>query len=526
MFEGMMEQGRRSRAGRSARVLLIGLFLAAAACSPAGRSSGGVAAVPIGPSDTAETLRLKAASVRPSARQLAWQAREFEAFVHFGMNTFTDREWGTGREAPALFQPTAFDPDQWMAAFKAAGVKCVILTAKHHDGFCLWPSRYTDHSVARSPWLGGKGDVVRAVSEACRRAGLKFGVYLSPWDRHEKTYGDSARYNEYYENQLRELLTGYGEISEVWFDGACGEGPNGRCQVYDWPGYWRVVRACQPNAVISIMGPDVRWVGNEGGQGRPSEWSVVPVTGTGDMPDEKRPGGIAGLIAETADLGSLEAIKAAARTGGRLIWYPAQTDVSIRPGWFSHPAENDKVKPLDVLLDIWYSSVGANTQLLLNVPPDATGLLADEDVRRLGEFGAALNRIFGRNLAAGARAAAAGSSTRGHGPELVLDGDPATFWQPDGERREYRLELALPAAAVFDTVMFRENIGLGQAIESFIVEARSPEGVWRELARATTVGNKRLLEFARTTADRIRLRITASRAVPAVSEFGLYLRRP
>jgi len=218
----------------------------------------------------------KAVRVRPSMRQLAWQEMEFYAFIHFGMNTFTDREWGLGNESPELFNPTEFNAAQWVEACVSAGMKGLILTCKHHDGFCLWPSKFTEHSVKNSPWKDGKGDVVKEVSDACRKAGIKFGIYLSPWDRHEKTYGDSEKYNIFFMNQLRELLTSYGEIFCVWLDGACGEGPNGRKQVYDWEGYYRLIRELQPNAVISVCGPDVRWCGNESGHCRKSEWSVVP----------------------------------------------------------------------------------------------------------------------------------------------------------------------------------------------------------------------------------------------------------
>ncbi|MFR3225861.1 MAG: alpha-L-fucosidase, partial [Blautia massiliensis (ex Durand et al. 2017)] len=218
----------------------------------------------------------RAASVTPSPRQLRWQELEFYGFIHFGMNTFTGREWGDGTASPALFDPQDLDPDQWAQAAAAAGMRGLILTCKHHDGFCLWPSRYTDYTVAASPWQGGKGDVVRQTAEACRRAGIRFGVYLSPWDRHEATYGSGEAYNRFYLNQLTELLTGYGELFCVWLDGACGEGPDGRVQHYDWQGWYDAVRRCQPGAVICVSGPDVRWCGNEAGHTRPAEWSVVP----------------------------------------------------------------------------------------------------------------------------------------------------------------------------------------------------------------------------------------------------------
>jgi alpha-L-fucosidase len=469
--------------------------------------------------DTINELEFKAAGVVPAARQLAWQALEFQAFFHFGVNTFTDREWGTGAEDPKIFNPTDFYAGQWIAAVKAAGIRGVIVTAKHHDGFCLWPSRFTEHSVKNSPWRGGKGDVVREVADACRRAGLKFGVYLSPWDRHEPSYGDSPRYNEHFKNQLRELLTGYGEIAEVWFDGACGEGPNGKRQIYDWEGYWKLIRDLQPGAVISIMGPDVRWVGNEAGTGRESEWSVVPVIGFDDRPAEMNPGGIAHLDAQARDLGSFGRIAEAARLGGRLIWYPAQVDVSIRPGWFYHAAEDDKVKPLDQLLDIYYASVGGNAQLLLNIPPDRRGRLHENDVRRLKELGDALRATFGVNLAATAKPRTSLEVVDGRIKEAQRDrlvyGDSVS---------EFAHEYDLGGEKTFNTAMIKEPIKNGQKIESFALDAWDG-GAWREIAKGTTVGWKKLLRFPVVQTTKVRLRILKARAEPGLPEFGLFLGR-
>jgi alpha-L-fucosidase len=474
------------------------------------------AGVRIFPTDTVAQLVEKAARVVPSERQLAWQALEFQAFVHFGMDTFTDREWGLGTEDPKLFNPSDFDAGQWAEAVKAAGVRGMIVTAKHHDGFCLWPSRFTAHSVKASPWKNGQGDVVREVAEACRKAGLKFGVYLSPWDRHEPSYGDSPRYNEHFKNQLRELLTGYGEISEVWFDGACAEGPNGKRQVYDWDGYWTLIRELQPGAVISIMGPDVRWIGNEAGVNRESEWSVIPVARADDRPAEKDPGGIAGLNAMAPDLGSLKVIAETAKKGGRLIWYPAQVDVSIRPGWFYHAAEDMKVKSLEQLLDIYYGAVGGNAQLLLNIPPDTRGRIHENDVRRLKELGDRLRATFAVNLAAGA--------TVSSSFKLWADG----FTEADRARLAYNdiLELSheygLRSAKVFNVAMIKEDIRHGQLIEAFALD--SWDGTeWKEIARGTTVGWKKLLRFPRVEAAKVRLRILKARALVAPPDFGLFL---
>jgi len=482
--------------------------------------------VDISPADTTSRLAEKAARVVPSSRQVSWQALEFQAFVHFGMNTFTDREWGLGTEDPKLFNPTDFDAAQWIEAVKAAGMKGVIVTAKHHDGLCLWPSRYTEHSVKNSPWKGGHGDVVGEVAAACRKAGLKFGVYLSPWDRHEPSYGDSQRYNEHFKNQLRELLTGYGEISEVWFDGACAEGPNGKRQVYDWAGYWGLIRELQPGAAISIMGPDARWIGNEAGVTRESEWSVIPVARMDSLPDEKDPGGIAGLDAMAEDLGSLKAIETVAKKGGRLIWYPGQVDVSIRPGWFYHAAEDMKVKTLDHLLEIYYTSVGGNAQLLLNIPPDKRGRIHENDARRLKEMGDALRATFAVNLAAGAAAAAAPERKAGGAfpAAMTLDGDPSTGWEPDDGVTDAAIVYEFGGPRTFNVAKVQENIQKGQRIESFALDAWDGKG-WKEVARGTTIGWKRLLRFPTLTASKARLRILGSRLEPTVSEFGLYLDR-
>jgi alpha-L-fucosidase len=474
--------------------------------------------VEIGPNDTIAELLEKAARVVPSERQLRWQALEFQAFVHFGMNTFTDREWGEGTEDPKLFNPTDLDANQWVEAVQAAGIRGLIVTAKHHDGFCLWPSRFTEHSVKSSPWKGGHGDVVGEVAEACRNGGLKFGVYLSPWDRHEPTYGDSPRYNEHFKNQLRELLTNYGEISEVWFDGACGEGPNGKRQVYDWAGYFKLIRELQPGAVISIMGPDARWIGNEAGVTRESEWSVIPVVGFDDLPDETNPGGIAHLDAQAKDLGSFGRIAEVARLGGRLLWYPGQVDVSIRPGWFYHAAEDDKVKTLDQLLDIYYTSVGGNAQLLLNIPPDKRGRIHEADARRLKELGDRLRATFADNLAAKATASMSYVMRAVHeiglAPAAGYEGEPG-----------HVLECDLKGPKVFNVAMLMEGLREGQRIESFAFDIWDGKE-WKETAKGTTVGWKKLLRFPTVESSKVRVRLLRTRGgnfLWTPDRFGLFL---
>lgn len=451
--------------------------------------------VTIQPGETPDQIAEKASNVTPSARQLEWQRLEFNAFIHFGMNTFTGKEWGDGKSDPKLFNPGRFDARQWAATIRDAGMKMIIITAKHHDGFCLWPSKFTDYSVASSGWKGGRGDVVAEVAAACRDFGLKLGVYLSPWDRHEPSYGDSLAYNTFFMNQLRELLTGYGDVSEVWFDGACGEGANGKKQVYDWKSWYALIRELQPGAVIAIMGPDVRWVGTESGYGRVSEWSVVPdvamnldsvAASSQQFPVD---GGFIPTNRTASDLGSREKLKAARS----LAWYPSENDVSIRPGWFFHAAENRKVKTPETLVDIYFNSVGMNAVLLLNIPPDKDGLIHKKDIRSLNGMRKILNQAFGKDFLTGAK------STAG---------------------KNY-IEYSLAAPATFNVAMICEDIKVGQRIERFHLEL--PDGdTWRPFAAGTTVGYKRLLKFTEVTAQKIRLVIDETRGEPAIMNAGLY----
>jgi len=441
-----------------------------------------------------DRLVRESVGVRPSPQQLAWQEMEFIAFAHFGINTFTNREWGNGKEDPKLFNPSAFDAGQWVSVLRDAGIRMLILTAKHHDGFCLWPSRYTEHSVKNSPWRGGKGDVVREVADACRKGGIKFGVYLSPWDRNQSTYGDSPAYNRYFTDQLTELLTNYGPVAEVWFDGACGEGPNGKRQVYDWAAYYAVVRKLQPDALIAICGPDVRWVGNESGVARETEWSVQPAN--------------------------------PARHGkSGPVWYPAECDVSIRPGWFYHPNQDARVKSLDHLLDIYYKSVGRNSVLLLNIPPDRRGLIHENDARRLRELRAVLDATFRQNLALASKATASSSQDAEHGPAKAIDGDATTFWTAKPGAMAASLEIDLGKTVTFNRAMVQEHIAIGQRVEAYRLEAWDG-AQWRECARGTTIGHKKLDRFADVTTRRVRLSILKARAEPAIRAFGLFRAPP
>ncbi|WP_374940611.1 alpha-L-fucosidase [Hymenobacter sp. NBH84] len=493
--------------------LAAGLLLATG-CAQRPAASAGSYAV-IAPQSTEADIIRQAARVVPAPRQLRWQQLELTAFFHFGVNTFTNREWGTGKESSQIFNPTQLDARQWVRVAKEAGIKQVILTAKHHDGFCLWPSKDTEHSVKNSPWKNGHGDVVREVADACRAEGVGFGIYLSPWDMNSPLYGTPA-YNDFFINQLTELLTNYGQVDEVWFDGANGEGPNGKKQEYDFARWYAHIRKLQPQATIAVMGPDVRWVGTETGYGRETEWSVVPAdnldqatvaAGSQQAVAFKPQGDMRGAV-----LGGREQL----RNAKGLAWYPAETDVSIRPGWFYHPAENDQVKSPEKLLDIYYNSVGRNGVLLLNIPPDTRGLIHDSDVRALQGWKKLRDETFTQNLAAGARVQAPGRR-----PQALLDGKYNTYWTTSGRDTAAVLELTLPESRTFDVLLLQENIAVGQRIERFALEVQQ-QGQWQPVAEGTTVGYKRLLRFAPVTASKVRLRILSSRLNPTLSELGLY----
>ncbi|MCL1932945.1 MAG: alpha-L-fucosidase [Candidatus Azobacteroides sp.] len=455
--------------------------------------------VHIPPGASQEKIIELAANLTPSPRQFNWQQMELIAFIHFGINTFTDKEWGDGAEDPQLFNPSQLDAEQWVLACKNAGFRLIILTAKHHDGFCLWPSRFTEHSVKNSPWKNGQGDVVKELAEACRKHDMKFGVYLSPWDRNSPYFG-TDEYNDYFVNQLTELLTNYGEISEVWLDGANGEGPNGKKQVYDEARWFAVIRKLQPDAVIAISGPDVRWVGTETGYGKETEWSMRAATLKNRAELDEQSPKEAAFIIESSSPGILENIT----QNPSLVWYPVETDVSIRPGWFYHSEENDRVKTPDELFDIYCSSVGRNGALLLNIPPDTRGLIHDKDIESLVGFKNKRTTAFADNLLSGASVSRVESTmTKGLISNALI------------------LEYTLPEAITFDLLQLQENIRVGQRIESFKLEYEDG-GAWKEITRGTTVGYKRILRFDPVSAKYIRLTIESSRLIPELSEVGLY----
>ena len=448
------------------------------------------------PPDATPEMKVDMASrLVPTPQQLEWQQMEFTAFLHFGINTFTGREWGDGKESPELFNPSELDCEQWVRALKEGGFKMAIITAKHHDGFCLWPTATTGYSVKSSPWKEGKGDVVRELRDACDKYGLKFGVYLSPWDRNAECYGDSPAYNKFFIEQLTELLTNYGEVHEVWFDGANGEGPNGKKQVYDWEAILKTIRSLQPKAVTAIMGDDVRWVGNEGGLGRETEWSVTAlIPGAYANSDSIRTA--MGIRPMSKDLGSRELIS----RSKDLYWYPSEVDVSIRPGWFYHAEQDEQVRSLANLVNIYYQSVGCNSVLLLNIPPDRRGLIHETDVQRIKELSDYLGKTFADNQ--------------------VTDG--AGLWQAEiGQSKEYNVA---PGAMV-NTFLIQEDITQGQRVEDFLVEVYS-NGTWQYAAEGTTIGYKRLLRFSDCRPEKIRVTIRGARATANISNVGLYYAEP
>jgi alpha-L-fucosidase len=467
-----------------------------------------------GKGDKASVTPPKAVLPVPTEQQLAWHEMEMNAFIHFTTNTFTDLEWGMGSEKPSVFAPVKVDALQWATTLKAAGIKGIILTAKHHDGFCLWPSQYTEHSVKNSPWKKGKGDVVKELSNACKQTGLKFGVYLSPWDRNRPDYGQMS-YVDYYRKQLKELFTRYGPVFEMWFDGANGGngyygGANETRKIngatyYDWPTTLTMVRALQPQVLFfSDAGPDIRWVGNERGLAGETNWNTI----SNDT-----------LYAGKANIEKL--LNQGSEDGNK--WIPAEVDVSIRPGWFYHAKEDTLVKTPEKLLGIYLSSVGRGSNLLLNVPPDRDGVLHTNDVKALQGFRQLLNKAFGNNLAA--KAPVQVSSFRGNeavynGAKLT-DGDKNTYWATDDGVTTGSIEITLTKKQTVKYILLQEYIKLGQRVKNFTVEVQQGSG-WKPVAQATTIGYKRILKIDPVETGKVRISIQASKACPVLSNVEVF----
>jgi alpha-L-fucosidase len=422
------------------------------------------------------------ADVKPSPQQVEWQDLEFGVILHFGPNTFMDREWGDGTADPHVFNPTEFDPEQWMRAIKAAGARYVVMVAKHHDGFCLWPTGQTEYSVKNSPWKAGKGDVVGEVAAAARKYGLKFGVYLSPWDRHEPRYNNSPEYDSYYAAQLNELIQHYGELVEFWLDGAGSAG-----HVYNFPRIVEELRTYQPNTLVFadtglFEYGDIRWVGNEEGIVPVETWNVID-------------------------------------RHGFLRWRPVEADTPLRKQhWFWHPHDEASLKSLAELINLYDQTVGHGGQLMLGLAPDRRGLLPEEDVKRLEEFGAALSKRYSTNLVAREHVRHPSEAEKA----LALDNDRDTFWSAPPGSRHASLEVDFPKPVTFDHALIMERLNNGQHIQSFRIEAWDGNR-WQTVLAGSTIGHKRIDGFEPRTASRVRLNILSSTEAAEIREFQLFL---
>ena len=453
----------------------------------------------------------------PTARQLAWHETGYYAFICLSTATYRDVEWGYGDADPDEFQPTKFNPRQWAEVVKAAGMRGMVITAKHHDGFCLWPSKLTDYSVASSSWQGGKGDIVGELAREAKRAGLKFGVYLSPWDRHDMRYG-SKEYVDYFRGQLKELLTWYGPIFEVWQDGANGgdgyyNGLREKRTVdartyYDWATTDSLIRRLQPMACIfGDGGPDARWCGNEVGMAGEPNWATLDK-------DNYAPG--------IADINGLQH-----GDKGGTHWIPSEVDVSIRPGWFYHESEDDKVKTVEQLMNIYYCSIGRGANLILNAPPTKEGLIHPIDSARLVEFGQALKREFSnplrRNMIKRIEATNVRGGSKRYGAAKVLDGKKNTYWATDDNVRKASITIEMKKAQQLYRLRLKEPIQLGQRIEKFCIEARGTDGQWQTIENGTTIGPQRLVKLPKMEATALRVTVESSMACPLLSEIQLFL---
>lgn len=440
----------------------------------------------------------------PTEAQVEWQKMGYYMFVHFGPNTFTDLEWGSGSENPEVFDPESLDCDQWAQTAKSAGMKGIIITAKHHDGFCLWPSKYSTHTIRESKWRDGKGDVLRELSEACKKYDLKFGIYLSPWDRNHPDYG-TPEYNQVFASMIEEVLTGYGPVFEFWLDGANGEGPNGRKQVYDWDLFHKTIYKYQPNTIIfSDIGPGCRWVGNEDGIAGTTNWSTINAAGFepgAGAPDRK-------ILNEGQE--------------GGTAWVPAECDVSIRPGWFYSAATDDKVKSLDHLMKIYYGSIGRNGNLLLNIPVDRRGLIHGNDSARLMEFKNQIDKNFEENIASDSKVSVyQGEQLLSKSEKFLTDGNFESYYSGPANDQSISFEIDLKDAREITCILLQEYIPLGQRVKKFSVEYWDGNK-FVKVDEQTTIGFKRILQFPKVNTSRVRINILESLSCPLISEVKLF----
>ena len=460
-----------------------------------------------------EELLALAADVRPSWRQLRYHERGMAGFLHWGMNVFTGEEWGTGKETPKVFKPDKLDTDQWVKSFRDAGISCIILVAKHHDGFCLWPSQYTNHCVKNSPWKNGQGDVVREFVDSCRKYGTAVGMYYSPWDMHEKAYGTEA-YNDYMIKQLGELLTGYGPVDIVWFDGAGQDRKvNGRVMPFDWPRIHKFIRKVQPRAVIS-GGADSRWVGNESGKGRSTQWAVQSVS----VDDPLKLARNQTLELNAPSLGDIKHL----RKGSLLHWLPARGGLPTRAGWFWRPNTDHTVRTLHYMVDSYFSTVGQNSHIQINLAPDKHGQAPPGEQRLFKHFGSYLRKLYSTNYAEGAQVTANTVRQGGYAPERLLDSDPYTCWAAEDNVTRGEIVVTLPEKRTFNVIKLQENVkGFGQRISRFAVDVFSGDE-WRQVFEGTTVGFRRLARFEMTTTDRVRIRILEARVCATLATVALF----
>lgn len=459
----------------------------------------------------------EAYGVLPSERQLAWHEMETYALVHFTPTTFENKEWGYGDADPSIFNPSNFDPNQIVNAAKAGGLKGLILVAKHHDGFALWPTKSTEYNITKSPWKDGKGDMVKEFQEACEKAGLKFGVYCSPWDRNSEFYG-TPKYLEIYRTQLKELYSNYGEFFMSWHDGANGGdgyygGANEARKIdnttyYDWTNTWEgITRKLQPTAnIFSDIGLDVRWVGGEHGYASETHWATfTPEANTGDVPV---PGNVNTLVSSTG-------------TRNGKYWMPAECDVPLRPGWFYHPEEDGKEKDSEALFDLYLKSVGRGAGLDLGLAPTPEGILHRNDVEILEKFGSKLSATFEKNYISGASIKASNVRGTAFGEEFLVDDDRYTYWATDDEVTNASLEIELAKPESFDLIQVRENIKLGQRIENATVEVFTNDS-WEKVAEVNSIGANRLIKLdSAVDTDKIRITFNAPVAI-CISDIGLF----